>query len=248
MDRAPPREKQITVAGLKAVAALFQRTPDKVERLFYTEALRYEAGDFCKLLAQRKRPYRLVDEEELAKIAGTALTGGIAAVLPNPALYDVPPAMALEWAKQGKPLVLLDGIGNPHNLGAIVRTAAFFGMPRLLISDHPQQALPSSAAWRVAEGGFSHVELYRVRKLPEFLTQINSAWTTVATVAQGGRNLSKIPREKPALILLGNEEQGLAQSVVATASDRLTLRGGGALQSLNVASTAAILIHAFAKR
>ncbi|MBV8737586.1 MAG: hypothetical protein JO007_10070 [Alphaproteobacteria bacterium] len=44
------------------------------------------------------------------------------------------------WARDDKPILVLDGIGNPHNLGAIARTAAFFGIERLVLADCPEQA------------------------------------------------------------------------------------------------------------
>jgi len=65
-----------------------------------------------------------------------------------------------DWAKGRLPLVLLDRIGNAHNLGAIVRTAAFLGVEHVVVPNHPQQALPGEAAHRVAEGGMEHVEIF----------------------------------------------------------------------------------------
>ena len=58
---------------------------------------------------------------------------------------------------------MLDGVGNPHNLGAIARTAAFFGVPRIVLSDHRAQAKPSDASYRVAEGGQHRITAPRLR-------------------------------------------------------------------------------------
>ena len=55
-------------------------------------------------------------------------------------------------------LLILDGIGNPHNLGAIARSAAFFGVGAMLLHETPLQAMPTDAAYRVAEGGLELVE------------------------------------------------------------------------------------------
>ena len=58
-----------------------------------------------------------------------------------------------------KLLLVLDGIGNPHNLGAIARSAAFFGVRRHAARRGAGQALPSDAAYRVAEGGLEYLDV-----------------------------------------------------------------------------------------
>ncbi len=151
----------LRVCGLAAVRALFETDPGRVERLFFEPRLRGEAGRFCAVLARARKPYREIDASELARVAGTVLHGGIAAIARPRPLGAFDPAAAPGWARDEKPLLILDGIGNPHNLGAIARTAAFFGIERMLLADRPEQALPSDASYRVAEGGLEHLSLYQ---------------------------------------------------------------------------------------
>jgi TrmH RNA methyltransferase len=68
------------VAGLPAVSALFSTAPERVERLFFDERARPSAARFCAELARAHKPYRLVGTEELDRIAGTVLHGGIVAI------------------------------------------------------------------------------------------------------------------------------------------------------------------------
>jgi RNA methyltransferase, TrmH family len=123
--------------------------------------LRGEVGAFCAALARTRKPYREVNPAELARVAGTVLHGGVAAITQPRPLAAFDPKAVSGWARDGKPILVLDGIGNPHNLGAIARTAAFFVIERIVLADHPEQALPSDASYRVAEGGLEHVTLYR---------------------------------------------------------------------------------------
>src|SRR4051794_29722185 len=71
------------ICGLNAVAALFTRRFDDVNRLHYTESLRGEVGPFCAALARQRRPYRMLPPAELERVAGTKHHGGIVA-LANP--------------------------------------------------------------------------------------------------------------------------------------------------------------------
>jgi RNA methyltransferase, TrmH family len=85
MAKPAERDKLVRIAGLPAVRALFERSPGRVERLFFEPHLRAAAGGFCRDRA--RKPYREVDADELARVAGTVLHGGIVAVAhPNPVL------------------------------------------------------------------------------------------------------------------------------------------------------------------
>ncbi len=246
-----PQQKLFRVAGLSAVAALFAHDAARVERLFFDERLKPHVGGFCKALAAARKPYRMVDAEELAKVAGTVLHGGVVALIaprPVPA-FDT--EAARRWAADGQPLLILDGIGNPHNLGAILRTAAFFGLPRVVLSDHPGQSLPSESAYRVAEGGFEWVELYRAANLPLALKRLRGTYRVVGTALGQGRAVTDVASlatgDKPVAVILGNEEDGMPPATLAACEEILTIPGSGHVQSLNVAATAAILIHALAR-
>lgn len=237
----PPEPDRI--CGPAAVAALFAVRPDDVLRLFHTAARRREAGPHCKVLAATRRPYREVPLEELARIAGTEHHGGICAVAAPREVTELgapfPPALLAAPV-----LPVLDGIGNPHNLGAIARSAAYFGCAGLLLSGDPRGAGLSDAAYRTAEGGLEHLALYRVGALPVALRAMAPRFTTVAAVARGGVAPELLPRGKPFALVLGNEETGLAPPVVAACAHRVTLPGSGRVESLNVSVAAAVLIRA----
>jgi RNA methyltransferase, TrmH family len=214
-----------------------------VERLFFDERNANAVAGFCRHLAKARKPYRQVDADELAKVAGTVLHGGVVAVTEARPVPAFDPAEAKRWAAEGKPLLLLDGIGNPHNLGAIVRTAAFFGLDRIVISDHPSQAGLSEASYRVAEGGMEHVRLYWANGLPKVLQQLRTSYRVLGTALGRGEPLDRLSDGRPVAIILGNEEDGLDAATLKACDGIVTLAGAGRVQSLNVAATAAILIH-----
>jgi TrmH RNA methyltransferase len=240
----PRRTESSRIAGLAAVAALFARAPERVERLFFVPDLGREVGRFCQTLGRMHKPYRQVDAEELARIAGTAMHGGVVALAKPRPVIAFDPAEACAWAGAAPLLVILDGIGNPHNLGAIARTAAFLGIDRLVISDDPAQAGPSDAAYRVAEGGLEYVQLFRAANLPAALQTLKSGYRVVGTALGRGRKVDALPRDRAIAIVLGNEERGLSPATLQACDEVATIAGSGWVQSLNVAATAAILMHA----
>lgn len=233
--------KTDAICGLAAVSAAFERRPEAMLRLFYLPAQKIAAGRFCAVLAAAKKPYRMVEADEIAKVAGTAHHGGIVAV----AKPLVPAILDLAAPPQGKLLLVLDGIGNPHNLGAIARSAAFFGVPAMLIGEGPGHALPSDAALRTAEGGLEHLALFRTRDLPRALRALEPHYRTVAaTLAREAMALGDLPRDRPVALVLGNEEHGVSAPVLAACRRQVRISGSGRVQSLNVAQAAAVLLHA----
>ena len=229
------------ICGPRAVAAVFDRRPDAVNRLYYTDSAKEQAGPLCALLAQARRPYRLLPDDEMQRAAGTAHHGGICALAtqrPVPMLdWEAPPRHTL--------MLVLDGIGNPHNLGAIVRSAAFFGAGAVLMHERPDQAMPSDAAYRVAEGAMEHVALYRTRSLRKTIMALDPWYRSVAaTLTADAVPPAALPRDRPVLLVLGNEEQGVSREALDTCRRRVRIPGRPAVQSLNVAQAAAVLLYA----
>lgn len=230
--------------GPAAVAALFAHRPRDVLRLFHTAERRREAGPHCAVLARLRRPYREVPAAELARIAGTAHHGGLVAVALPRAVPALDPRHPPEALLRCPVTPVLDGVGNPHNLGAIARSAAFFGCRALVLSGDPRQAGLSDAAFRTSEGGLEALEIYRAADLPAVLSALAPALRPVAAVARGGLPPGAIPRDAPIALILGNEEVGLPPATLAACALRVTLPPAGPVESLNVAVAAAVLIHA----
>lgn len=243
----PAQEKLAKISGLAAVTALFRRDPDSAVRLYYSEAMKMVAGPFCAKMAETRRIYRLVTDEELIRVAGTVHHGGIVAAAHSRPVHPFDSDAAERWAQSHAPLVALDGVGNPHNLGAIARTMAYFGLPRLLISGHHAQAGLSDAAYRVAEGGLEFLDIYQTPHLPQALRELKESYRIVGTALRGGRPLGALSQDpRPICLVLGNEEEGLSAATLRACEALATIRGSGAVQSLNVSATAAILLSQIA--
>ncbi len=242
----PARHDELKICGLAAVKARFARDPGSIKRLFFDHATGQRVGLMCKALAAQKKIYRQVEPAELEKVAGSIHHGGILAVVYAPPLRVTTADETAKWAKAGESVLVLDRIGNAHNLGAIARTAAFFGITRIVIPDHVSAARPSDSAHRVAEGGFEHLEVWLARDLVAFARELAATgYDVVGAATRGGR--PDAPREKgkdrkPLALFLGNEEAGLAPDVAAVCGRLVTIPGSSKVESLNVSVAAAVLL------
>ncbi len=245
----PARTREINVCGWQAVTALFAQHPGEVLRLFFDPPSGRRAGDLCHQLAGQKKVYRQVPAEELEKIAGTVHHGGIVAVIAARPLRRVTREVLAQWERTRAPLLLLDRVGNANNLGAIARTAAFFGVRAIILPDHPAQALPGDAAWRVAEGGMEFLDFYRVPALTDLAAELKRHHCVIGT-SVAGRQLSPtelkargLPR--PPALILGNEEKGLSPGLAAVCDRLVRIPGAETVESLNVSAAAAVLCWEF---
>ena len=246
----PTRHDELKLCGLAAVKARFARDPGSIKRLFFDHAMGQRVGAISKVLAAEKKIYRQVEPAELEKISGSIHHGGIVAVVYAPPLRTPTAGDIRAWAKRGETLLVLDRIGNAHNLGAVARTAAFFGVPRIVIPDVPTAARPSDAAYRVAEGGFEQLEVWLAKDLVDFARELVTAGYEVvgaatrgaASLRGGERKADHKVERKPVALFLGNEEHGLSPDVIAACTRLVTIPGSGKVESLNVSVAASILI------
>ncbi len=249
------KSKSLRISGLPAVAAVFATTPERVERMFFEPGIGGKAGAFCKTLAALRKPYKQVPADELARIAGTPMHGSIVALVAPKPVRTLDRAAAIAgsaaWASTREPLLVLDGVSNPHNLGAIARTAAFFGVKRLILADHPAQALPSDAAYRVARGGLEHIDVEIAQDIAAVLRALSPNYLVVGAALGDGQPPEAFNGDsRPLALVMGNEEDGLGAETLAACSAIVTIPGAGSgqMQSLNVAASSAILIHALLQR
>lgn len=235
---------ELALCGMTAVIARFARDPDSVRRLFFDAATSRRLGAECRLLASTKRPYRCVESDELERIGGTVHHGGVVCIVRAPTLAAPLPRELDAWAAARETVILLDRIGNSHNLGAIARSAAFFGAAHLIVPAHPSAALPGEAAYRVSEGGLEHLRVWRVPSLAAFAGELRArGYDVVGAATRGGRPAPRAPGDRPFALALGNEEYGLAPDLERACSALVTITGSGRVESLNVSVAAALLLH-----
>ncbi|MEY3774258.1 MAG: hypothetical protein RLZZ129_1038 [Verrucomicrobiota bacterium] len=238
----PPRD-ELKLCGLAAVRARFAKDPDSILRLFFDEPTSRRVGIMSKVLAQAKKVYRCVSPAELEKIAGSVHHGGIVAVVKASVLRTPTGDNLRSWAARRETLLVLDRIGNAHNLGALARTAAFFGVPRIVIAEDGAAAKPSDAAHRVAEGGLEHVEVWQTKDLVALAKALAAAgYEVVGAATRGGRPEANRAADKPVALVLGNEEHGLAPELAQACTRLVTIPGVGAVESLNVSVAGAVLL------
>ena len=139
-------------------------------------------------------------------------------------------------------LVLLDGVEDPHNLGAIVRTAHAAGASAILIPDRRAAGLTEIVA-KAAAGALEHLPVVRVGNVSQTLETLKKRGFWIYGLDERGTQLySETDYAKPTVLVLGGEGQGLHQLVKKHCDVLVRIPMAGAIASLNVSVAAGIVL------
>jgi 23S rRNA (guanosine2251-2'-O)-methyltransferase len=240
------------IHGLHAVQAVLARDPARVLRL---QVLRgREDARMAALLAvavQARVPVERVDAARLARLAGDAVHQGVVAEVRPAAPWDED-RLAAELARlQGAaaavryaPLVLaLDGVQDPHNLGACLRTADACGAVAVVIP-RDRAAQPNATMRKVAAGAAEHTPVVVVTNLARCLRDLKDAGLWVVGAEAGAdKRASDVDMTGPTVIVMGAEGTGLRQLTRQHCDLLVRLPSLGAVESLNVSVAAGMLLY-----
>nr|WP_218842151.1 TrmH family RNA methyltransferase [Stenotrophomonas sp. JAI102] len=249
----PPREggtppppgrgnDELRLYGWNAVQALFEHRPQALRKLYLTEALIPRMQPVLKWCVANRVGYRVVEDGDLNKLAATTHHEGLVADVLRAPMLELEEWLATLPADAPVLALWLDGVGNPHNFGAILRSAAHFGVAGLLLPPGATLAL-SGAAARVAEGGAESVPLVRLPALPEAMAQLRAAGLSLAaTLVEGGDDLFASTLPARLVYVMGAEGEGMDRELAQACDHQVSIPGTGAVESLNVASATAVLL------
>jgi len=242
---------ELAVCGMNAVLAVGEHHPETINRLFLREDRLKSFTSICKQLAERKRPYKICEDEELERICKSVHHQGVVAMIEEPVIEPLSLEDLELWVNEKKTGVLLHSVGNDHNLGAIARAAAFFNVSFIVLnekdSSFESEMRLTTSAYRIAEGGMEHLTVRRITSSAAFLKDASKNLVTIGTDTRARMRISDISSivdKKGVVLVLGNEETGLPKEVKDRCSYLLRIPGTGNIDSLNVSQAASLFLHA----
>ncbi len=147
--------------------------------------------------------------------------------------------------ERGEPplIVVCDELSDPHNLGAVIRTAECAGAHGVIIPKRRSAGLTAIVA-KTSAGAVSHVPVARVPNLPALLKDLKKEGVWVfGTAADGDTSLYSADLKGPAAIVIGSEGDGMGRLVAETCDFKVSIPMKGKLNSLNASAAAAILLY-----
>lgn len=204
--------------------------------------VRGDKGDYWQPLlpAMSGRVAYELSASEWKKISQDKESEGVAAVIAKPLMLPVRDVIP----GNDKHLLLLYQIGNPLNLGAILRSAHWFGVKTVLLSEgsvdftHPKVV-------RSSMGSLFHLQLYDDIDFRELLPHLKKDRFVIGTSVQGGVPPHIV--DQPSVVLLGSESHGLPEELQALTDERWCITRIGDAESLSLPQAAAIILYEWTK-
>jgi TrmH RNA methyltransferase len=203
---------------------------------------RSEVGELLRACTSRRIPCQEARDAELDRLAEGSHHEGVCVVAKE--RRWTPAAELADALVRGRGMAIaLDRVRNPYNVGAILRSAAFFGVDAALLGTPAPHPGLAPTAVRVAEGGAEQVLLARTTDLADTLARLRARGVRVIG-ADGAAATGALGYAfgRPALLVMGNEREGLGERVRAQCDAIVAIRGKGSVESLNVAVAAGVLV------
>ncbi|WNO60776.1 tRNA/rRNA methyltransferase [Rheinheimera sp. MMS21-TC3] len=234
------KQEESKVYGDNACRVLFQQRPQSIIRLYLNAETAAKFADVMKYLAQQKKAYHIVEDQELEKIAASAHHGGVVLLVKRKPVQSLASYLQQQKGKIDC-LLALDGVGNPHNLGAITRSCAHFGVSGIIMQQ--PELLQSGAALRTAEGGGEFIAGLSCDSLALGLQLCKQAgYTLLTTSSHNGASLYQTKLPAKVVVVFGEEMFGVSKNIAKTADIALQIPGSGKVESLNVSVAASLII------
>lgn len=237
-NSAPAR---LWLYGRHAVAAALANPDRRVRRVLATK----NGADWLTQAG--------VKEAVLAKIEDTrpdaidrALPAGSVHQGVATEVFELPRARLKEAcapAEAGKPILVLDQITDPQNLGALFRAAAAFNARAVIVQDRRTPPLAGALA-KAAAGAIETIPCVQVVNIARSLEALfDLGYETAGLAGEADLDVAALPKDRPLAIVMGAEGAGLRQLVAATCNSLVRIPIAPAMESLNVSTAAAIALY-----
>ena len=240
-----PTEHTI-VTGRNAVREAVEREPLQLEHICIRRGAQ-GLQNIRRKAAKAQVPVRELPESGLNRIAGSVRHQGVIAQRAAIAYQESSAMLAaiapdLETVKRRKPrLLLLDGLQDPRNYGALLRTAVAAGVSGVIVPSRRMAPL-SAATVRASSGMAARIPIARVKELADILWPLKERGYFVYGATETGESLWTTNWHRPIALVMGSEGRGLTQTVAQECDQLVSIPMSGDAQSLNVAVAAGILL------
>ncbi len=233
------KSEKIWIFGKHAVVAALESSKRIVFSLMLTKSAYDELKSAAMLPA--KAEIDIVDPSRITMIVGKdAVHQGYAALVSAIDKVDLKALIKRLEGKQRSIIIALDQLTDPHNVGAIIRSAVAFGADCLLTTKD-NSAIDSPILAKSSSGGIEDIEISIVSNLVGALKQLSEAgYWVIGMDANTPNNVSKISEYQKVVIVMGSEGSGLRKLTTENCDLMVKIPMPGKMESLNVSNAAAI--------
>lgn len=231
------------VYGRNPVWELLQSGKPVNKVLFQSEGTGGRFQDMVSRAREHGIPFQFVDKAALDRLSEKENHQGVLAYVAAREYAEVEDILALAREKSEEPFILvLDEVEDPHNLGALIRTADAAGVHGVIIPKRRSVSLTATVA-KTSAGAVEHVLVARVGNLVQTLKDLKKAGCWVSGAEVGGTEVYSADLTGSRVIVIGSEGKGLSRLVKETCDEIVSLPMKGQVNSLNASVAGSILLY-----
>nr|MDT0663279.1 23S rRNA (guanosine(2251)-2'-O)-methyltransferase RlmB [Micromonospora sp. DSM 115978] len=246
----PPRDAPELLVGRNPVLEAV-RTQVPATALYVAQGIEIDdrVNELVRTAADRGIAIMEVSRAELDRMTGGVLHQGVGLQVPPYAYQPFDDLLAAALEQPAPLLVALDGVTDPRNLGAVVRSAAAFGAQGIFVPERRAAGI-TATAWRTSAGAAARLPVSQVTNLTRSLKACQDAgFLVVGLDADGETDLYDLEAAVgPLVVVVGSEGRGLSRLVGATCDLRVSIPMVSSVESLNASVAAAVTLAEVARR
>jgi 23S rRNA (guanosine2251-2'-O)-methyltransferase len=228
--------------GIQSVREAIRTGGDRALRVVVGDPPNERTDAVARFARDRGVPVERRPMAELDRIARGGRHQGVIAWAPELVIRDLD-ALVEDGARPGALTVLLDGVTDPQNFGAVIRSAVALGATGVAWAEHGAAPL-SPATFRASAGAIEHARLYRTRGTLDAVRALGDVGvTTIALDASGPAELAALDLAGPIALVVGAEDRGPRPAVRKACSHLARLPMRGPLDSLNASVAGALAVY-----
>jgi 23S rRNA (guanosine2251-2'-O)-methyltransferase len=228
--------------GLHAVREALKAGARPLQRILVVRTDK-QFADIVQLARARRVPVHVQPLASLDRLVPGGRHQGVVAYTAAKAYQSEESILELAAARNEPPLlVILDGVEDPHNLGAVLRTAEGAGVHGVFIPERRAAGLTSVVA-KVSAGAVDHIPVARVTNTVRLIESLKAAGIWIYGVEPNATKLfTEVDLRGPVGLVFGGEGKGLRPGVLQHCDERIRIPMKGRVQSLNVSASAAVML------
>lgn len=216
-----------------------------IKKIFLLDTVVSKERNFLQLLEDKQIKYEVVNKSKMDNLFGHSHQG-YGAYREDYQVYDDKIVDIIDG--ENKRILILDGIMDPHNFGAIIRSVDAFGYDAIVLPNNRSVRITETVA-HVSTGAIEHVKIAYVNSLSTFIKRLkdNNYWIC-GTDASGDTLISQIDKNRDLAVIIGSEGFGMSKTLVNMSDYLITIPMVGHVNSLNASVSAGIVLHGLGKK
>lgn len=237
------KEEKIYLYGKHALNEALLAKPKAIQKVFLSEEMQKDA-ELTTLLKQHAISISAMKNENKKDIGSDAVHQGVIAVVNQEKLYSTMEEALTYASKVENPcIVLLDELHDPHNVGAIIRSAVAFGASAILLPKHNQAPI-TAVVIKTSAGMVFRVPIVMIGNVNQTIRDLkDKGYWSYGLVMDGDTTLKKASFDTPTLFIVGNESVGIREKTLELCDIKLSIPMDPACESLNAATAASLVLY-----